>query len=198
MSDIFFLQHAGPALGLLEISSIARGMVVTDALVKHAPITILQAHPITPGKYIVLITGGEAEVAQSMARGLEVCADALIDQLHLPQVDPQVVPAISGKIRIIDPHQIDALGIVETFTVAAAILAADSAIKVSQTTLVQLRLAKGIGGRAFFVLTGELSQIEAAIAESRAIIKNDLLFTTEIIARPHIEMLENFCSGAVF
>ena len=39
-----------PALGLLEITGIARGLVVADAMVKRARVELLRSHPIDPGK----------------------------------------------------------------------------------------------------------------------------------------------------
>ena len=54
---------SGPALGLLELESLARGVVVADALVKQAAVHIALAEPVTPGKYLLVFTGAEAEVA---------------------------------------------------------------------------------------------------------------------------------------
>ena len=54
-----------PALAVLEIASIARGLTVADALVKRAPVRILRADPITPGKYLLVFAGGEEEIEEA-------------------------------------------------------------------------------------------------------------------------------------
>ncbi len=79
-----------------------------------------------PGKYLVLIGGEVADVEESLAAGREVGGAAAVDFVYLPQVHPEVVEAIGGG-RV--PEITDALGVVETTTVAAAIHAADAGVK---------------------------------------------------------------------
>lgn len=188
----------GPALGLVELASVARGMVVADAMVKRALITLVQAHPVTPGKFVVVVAGGEEEVEQAMRVGLELAADTLVDRLYLPKADPQLAPAMGGTVQLGQLRELAALGIVETFSVAAAVLAGDRAVKAAQVRLVQLRLARGLGGRAFFVLTGELHQIEAAVEAGRTIIHDGMLLTTEVIPRPHPDLLRELLRGTPY
>lgn len=185
----------GPALGLLEVASVARGMVAADAMVKRALVTLVRAHPVTPGKFVVLVAGGEEEVEQAMAEGVEVAADTLVDRLYLPKADPQLAPALDGGVQVEGIKDLDALGIVETFSVAAAVLSADRAVKAAAVRLVQLRLARGLGGRAFYVLTGELHQVEAGVGAGRTIVHDGMLLTTEIIARPHRDLLHELTRG---
>lgn len=184
--------RTGPALGLVEVASVARGMVVADAMVKRALITLIQAHPVTPGKFVVVVGGGEEEVEQSMAVGLEVAADTIVDRLYLPKADPQLAPAMSGEIQI-SAAEIGSLGIVETFSVAASVLAADRSVKAAEVRLIQMRLARGLGGKAFYTLSGELHQLEAAVAAGRTIIHDGMLLTTEIIPRPHPDLVREIC-----
>lgn len=178
--------RTGPALGLLEVSSVARGMVTADAMVKKALVTLVQAHPVTPGKFVTVIAGGEEEVEQAMAAGQAAAQDALVDRLYLPKVDPQVPAAMTERVQRKD---VDSLGIVETFSVAAAVLAGDRAVKAAEVRLMQMRLARGLGGKAFFTLTGQLHQVEAAIEAGRSILHDGMLLTTEIIARPHPDLI---------
>ncbi len=177
----------GPALGLVEVASVARGMVVADAVVKKAAVKLLASHPVTPGKYLVVVCGKVEEVHQALSAGLEKAQDTLVDHLFLAKIDPQIVPAMDGTIRA-NPTQ--SLGIVETFSVAAAVLAADRSLKEAEVVLVQMRLARGLGGRAFYVVAGELHQVEAAVAAGRTIIHDGMLFCSEIIANPDQGFLE--------
>ena len=185
----------GPALGLLESASVARGMVAAVAMVKRALVTLVKAHPVTPGKFVVLVAGGEEEVEQAMAEGLAIAADTVVDRLFLPKADPQLAPALGGAVQVERLTDLDSLGIVETFSVASAVLSADRAVKTAAVRLVQLRLARGLGGRAFYVLTGELDQIEAGVEAGRSIIHDGMLLTSEIIARPHRDLLRELLMG---
>lgn len=161
-------------------------MVVADAMVKRATVTLSEAHPITPGKFVVVVAGGEEEVAEAMEAGLEAAAATLVDRLFLPKADPQLAPAMQ---QTLPPRAVEALGIVETFSVAATVLAADRAVKAAEVLLVQMRLARGLGGKAYFVVSGELDQVEAAVEAARVGIHDGMLLATEIIPRPHPDMV---------
>src|SRR5262249_48308424 len=120
------------AVGAVETSSIAQGVVVGDAMVKTAEAALLQATTISPGKYWVLVGGDVATVRASLRRGIEVAADTLLDSLYIPQLHDQVLPAIAGTSGTIDA---DALGVIETLTAASAIEAADAAAKAADVRL---------------------------------------------------------------
>ena len=49
-----------PALGLLELDSIAAGIEAGDAMAKRAPVDVIRAGTVHPGKYLVLVGGGPA------------------------------------------------------------------------------------------------------------------------------------------
>jgi microcompartment protein CcmL/EutN len=176
----------GPALGLLELESIARGMVVADALVKRAAVRIAFAEAITPGKYLLIFSGPVAEVEESFKAAEHAGGALVIDRLLLPQLASGVARALLGTADQLQPGE--AVGIVETHTVAAAIRAADTAAKRAFVRLTQLHLARGIGGKGYFTLAGTQADVEAALEGAAAAIEPHLLVTTEIIERPHPEL----------
>ena len=59
----------GPALGVLELSSVARGVVTADAALKRAPSVLVSSRAVSGGKHLVIVEGGVAEVEESMAAG---------------------------------------------------------------------------------------------------------------------------------
>jgi microcompartment protein CcmL/EutN len=180
------MKFPGPALGLLELESLARGIVVADALVKKALVRIAIAEPVTPGKYLLVFSGSVAEVDEAFREAVAVAGAVLIDQLYLPQVSPALVRGLEGTV---DGYgRDDAIGIVETHTVAAALLAADTALKRAHVVLTHLQLAKGIGGKGWFTLAGAQHDVEAALEEAAAAIGANVLVTTELIQRPHLEL----------
>ena len=156
-------------------------------MLKQSPVTLLAAHPISPGKYMTLVGGEVADVDEALKAGIEKASDLLINQLFLPQVHPSVIPAISGN-KAVGPHL--SVGILETFSVASCVVAADIAAKTARIELVKIRLATGIGGKAYFVMCGALSDVEASLeAASAHVRKEGLLTASELIQNPHPDLL---------
>jgi len=175
----------GPALALLELESIARGFIAADALVKRAPVQLVQAEAITPGKYLLLFSGGVAEVEEAFAAGVEAAGTTLLDRLLLPYADEALLRALSGHFH---SGLEESVGVVETHTVAAALLAADKALKGAEVRLIQLQLARGIGGKGYFTLTGPLHMVEAALAIVSLAVTPPLLLATELLQSPHPDL----------
>ena len=177
-----------PALACIELTSIARGIRTCDEMAKKASIRVLEAATLCPGKYIIVI-GGEVELVQeSFEAGLETAGPAIVDRLMLPNAHPQLIPAIEATTEV---GEIDAAGVVETFAAASAILGADAACKRAAVQLIELRLARGLGGKAFFTLTGAQADVEAAVAAAEEVLgqTSGLLLRTEVIPRPHPQMV---------
>lgn len=150
-----------PALGLLELASIAVGIEAGDAMVKRAPVDVVHAGTVHSGKYLVLVAGAVADVEEALAAGLEVGQGCLVDTVFLPNVHAQVVAALRGA-RLAGTGE--ALGIVETTTVAATIEAADAGVKGARVRLLELHLADGLGGKGYLLFDGSVSDVEAAVA----------------------------------
>jgi len=174
------------ALGLIESLSIAQGMVITDAVAKKAEVQILEAAPICSGKFVLLFSGLVGPVTESHQAGLEAGAHHVVDEIFLPQVHDQVIPAVLGTAVV---ERVLALGVIETFSVASCVLAADAAVKAADVRLMEIRLARGLGGKGFFTLTGEQTEVEAALAAGQGIVQDTgMLCNQIIIPRPHPDL----------
>jgi len=175
-------------IGLLELCSVARGVEVADAVLKEAAVEMLFATPVHPGKYVMLFTGSVHDVRSSARRGVELAGGDLVDQLVIPQIHEQVVPMLrrrGGRIN----GQLDAIGVVETTTVASTIVAADLALKSASVDLIDLRIANGLGGKSFFVVTGEVSDVRSSVATGAGQAQGSGLLAREVvIPRPHPEL----------
>jgi len=178
------------AIGVLETSSVARGIEVADAVLKEAQVEMLFATPVHPGKYVMLYTGSVQDVRASTTRGAALAGGDLVDQLVIPQVHSQVVPMIKRTGRI--NGTLDAVGVVETNTVASTIASADVALKTATIDLVDIRLANGLGGKSFYVLTGALSDVRSAITAGAGQAGTSGLLAREVvIPRPHPELTQH-------
>ncbi len=149
-----------PALALVELDSIAAGIATGDAMAKRAPIDILRAGTVHPGKYLVLVGGTVGDVEEALAAGREVGAASILDVVFLPNAHPELIAAIGGTCR---EAAGEALGVIETATVAAIIEAADAGLKGARVRLVELRLADDLGGKGYLLFDGPVSEVEAAV-----------------------------------
>ncbi len=185
-----------PAIALLEFSSIAAGIEAGDAMVKRAPLDATYAGTIQPGRYLVLVGGDTASVEEAIAAGTAVAEAWLIDLVFLADVHPDVVAAISGRKLA---GRGEALGVIETQTVAAAIEAADAGIKGAQVELGELRLGDGLGGKGYVLFYGAVSDVEAAVSVGSGRIEGTgQLVERRVIAQLHPEMQENLAEDALF
>lgn len=179
--------HArGPALGVLEIATISRGVVVADAALKRAPAVLLSSRAVSGGKHLVMLEGGVAEVEEAMQAGVRAAGDVLLDQLELAAADDQVWPMLGAPVTPLDwdaDPAAEAVAIIETRTVCAALAAADAACKAAEVVVRDVRLAVDLAGKAYFTLTGSLDSIDASADAAREA-AGDRLVGAEVIAQP--------------
>lgn len=185
-----------PALALIDFSSVAAGIEAADAMAKRAQIDVIRAGTVQPGRYLVLVGGEVGDVEESIAAGRAVGGAAVLDWVFLPHVHPDVVAAIGGG-RVPDP--IDALGVVETATVAAVIRAADAGIKGADVRLVEVRLADGLGGKGIVLFAGLVADVETAVELGiGALERPDQLVRSVVIPKLHPSMWENVADATRF
>lgn len=176
----------GPALGILEIGTIARGVVAADAALKRSPALLLHSRAISGGKHLVVLEGGVAEVAEAMDAGRLAAGDQLLDQVELAAADDQVWPMLGAPIAPPDwsgDDDAEAVAIIETRTVCAAVAAADAACKIALVVVRDTRFAVDLAGKAYFTLTGTLDAIQAAAGAAQDA-AGDRIVALETIAQP--------------
>ena len=184
-----------PAIAILEFASIAVGIEAGDAMVKRAPLGVIQSGTVQPGKYLVLVAGDVASVDEALAAGHEVGGDAIVDRVFLPDVHPDVVAAMQGDRTFGDG---ESLGIIETATVAAVIESADAAAKGATVTVAQIEMADGLGGKGYVLLGGVLSEVEAAVDAGVAALSPAQLVASVVISQLHDEMRDDVVASPFF
>src|SRR4051812_15406444 len=91
------------SIGLVELSSVARGYTVEDAMIKAANIKIIMARTICSGKFLVAVAGNADSVSASLEAGVKAGRGAIIEKRHIPRVHPSIFPAIMGNVSL-DPN----------------------------------------------------------------------------------------------
>jgi len=174
------------AIGVVETLSIPMGVLAGDRMLKTARVELITAQTACAGKYIVAVCGRVAAVAAAVAAGKEAAAETLVDSLLIPNVDERVVRAMAGATDVGDAG---AVGLMETFSLASAIAGADAAVKAAQVELIEVRLGRGLGGKSFLAVTGDVASVEAAMdASRRAEGMEGLIASHVVIPAPHPEI----------
>lgn len=170
------------AIGMVEFVSIARGIYAADQMVKASDVDIATANSTCPGKYIAIVYGDVAAVENSVAVGKAEAGEFYVDDLIIPNVHPEIFPAITGTTM---PDSIQAIGVMETFSMATMITAADSILKAADLQAIELRLGNGLGGKAFFIFTGDVAAVQAGADAGRETGRETgLVVNIEVIPAP--------------
>ena len=180
-------QQTPQAIGCVETSSVAVGIQVADAMLKVAKVRMLASNPVCPGKYITLVGGAVAEVNSAVQAGSQAAKDTLVDSLVIPNVHTQVLESFTASTS---PRRLAALGIIETFSLASAIIAGDQAVKSASVDLLEIRLGRALGGKGYVLLTGEVAAVQAAVnAAVEAARTQGLLLASTVIPSPHQDLI---------
>ena len=175
------------ALGMIETNSIPAGIEAGDAMLKAASVTLTTAQPVCAGKYIVIVSGGVAAVEASVAAGAAVAGEVLVDSIVIPNVHEQVISAIGACSEA--PAN-GALGLIETFSLASAVICADAAVKAANVSLIEIRLGRGLGGKSFITMIGEVSAVRFAVQAAENLEEaKGMVARTVVIPSPHPDML---------
>ena len=170
------------AIGMVEFSSIARGIYAADQMGKISEVEIVTAQTICPGKYIALVEGDVAAVQDSVHIGEKFAGEYFVDSLVIPNVHHGIFPAITGATM---PEHVTALGIFETFSVATMITAADQILKAAELEAIEIRLGTGLGGKSFFTFTGDVAAVETGVEAGRGVAETKgLMVDAEVIPSP--------------
>ena len=175
------------AIGVVETNSIPLGVLAGDAMLKAAAVELVSAQTACAGKYIVLVSGDVAAVRAAVSAGEASAASAMIDSLVIPNVDERVIIAMSGAPTV---ETARAVGVVETFSLASAISVADISVKAADVDLIEVRLGRGMGGKSYVIITGEVAAVEASVraAEAGEGLEG-LIASSVVIPSPHMDMI---------
>jgi len=171
-------QPAPPSLGLIELSSICRGIETADRMLKAAQVSLVLSRTICSGKYLVLVAGEVHDVQASVEAGLDLARECVVDSFVIPDVHPDVFPALTSTGVL---TRREALGVLEAFSVAALVEAMDRVAKAAPVELVECRLAMALGGKAFVTLTGQVSAVRAVVEAGAAVVAEKGLLVNKVV-----------------
>ena len=174
------------SVGIVEFRSLAVGIAAVDTIVKASNVSIVDAKSICPGKYYIVFTGGAADVENSYKTIIAKSDTFIIDACTIMNVYPQLFSALTQTTII---NGLNAIGVIETLTSPSIFLAADTAVKTSNVDLVEIRIARALGGKNFCVINGDISSVKEAVLTGIQYAKEkDFLVDYQVIASPHPDL----------
>ncbi|MDR3048915.1 MAG: BMC domain-containing protein [Elusimicrobiota bacterium] len=176
------------ALGLIEFKTVPIAVFAVDAMLKEGRVELIFSAPTCPGKYIAMVSGEVADVESAIKRGVGAGEAFVIDSYIIPNISEYVFPALTGTVN---SPEIEALGLIETITAVSAVMVGDIVVKASNIRLLELRLARGLGGKGEVFYTGELGDVEAATKNALELMgKDGVIVSTAVIPRPTKSLIE--------
>ena len=159
-------MSANVSAGTVELTSVAAGYEVLDALIKAADVVVLQARHVCSGKFFIVYSGKIADVETAMQTARKVGGEFVEDYLTVANAHPGLFPAMAQTVAL-PPGKLMSLGVVETKTASSALVAADAAAKAADVVLLKIVSAM-LGGKGYFTMTGSVASVETAIEAARA------------------------------
>lgn len=147
------------AIGVIELKSIPKGVEAADAALKSAGVEMVSSHPSCPGKYEIILTGSISNVTAAVSHVVAKFEGYVIDSSIMGRIDEQVISALFGTTTT---EAKGSLGVLETFSAASIIKAADVAVKTARVSIYDLRVSRGMGGKGVVFLVGEIGDVTAA------------------------------------
>lgn len=180
------------AIGAIELSSIGLGYKAQDAMLDAADVEILIARTICSGKYLIVVGGSVDDVQTAVRAGVDDAGESIIDQLVIPNVDSQVFPALGQSVTL-EADDVEALGVVESFSGVSILQAADAACKAARVTLFRIHVAMALGGKGFCLMAGNLGQVRDAVrAGAQQCRDRGLLVSEVVIPRPNQALFSEY------
>jgi len=164
-------------------------MLATDQLLKAADVELIEALTVCPGKFLAMFKGELSAVNAATQSVVLTYGEHIIDSFVLGNPHESIFSALYGATST---DCMRSLGILETFSAAAIVVAADTAAKTADVMLVEIRVARGMCGKSYLLLTGEVAAVQAAIDSARTITgENGMLLDCAVIPKPDSQLWES-------
>ena len=173
-------------LAVVEFKSIARGIYVTDAMLKAANVNLVMSSSLCPGKYLTIVEGETSAVENSLKVADEIGKRHVFSSEIINSINSKVLDAIYGKIA---GKPWGSIAIIESMQMANLISSADAAADAADIEFTDFRLARGCGINSFYIFNGELSSVrEGARVASEYLMDRGALLAGRVISGPDPEV----------
>lgn len=162
------------SIGAIEFKSIAKGIEISNEIVKKSLVEVLYLKSICPGKFLIIISGDTSYVNEAIDYGIAKGCNYIVDSFIINVINEEIINGLKHKYKKL--KNISSIGILETNKVCSGLKALDKTLKSSDVTLIKLQLSFAIGGKLVYIVSGDLSSLEYGINEGISILrKNDIV-----------------------
>ncbi|MEG0050791.1 MAG: BMC domain-containing protein [Terrisporobacter sp.] len=177
------------SIGAIEFKSIAKGIEVSNDMVKKFYVEVLYLKSICPGKFLIIIAGETSYVNESINYGLTKGKGYIVDSFIINSISEDIINGIKHKYKTLE--NIRSIGILETNKVCSGIKALDKTLKYSDVNLVKLQLSFAIGGKLVYIVEGDASSLEHGIEEGKSILNSKDIISDSIIQSVDNQIIKN-------
>ena len=167
------------SIGAIEFKSIAKGIEVSNEIIKKFSVEVLYLKSICPGKFLIIVSGQTSYVNECIDYGLEFGNGYIVDSFVINAIAQEIIYGFKNKYEKLD--NINSIGVVETNKVCAGIKMLDKTLKFGDVSLVKLQMSFAIGGKLVYIVSGDLSSLQYALEESKATVKEKEIIYITII-----------------
>lgn len=176
------------ALGVIEFSSIARGIETSDIMVKSSAVELLTLKHICPGKFLVIICGDVEDVKIAIEKTVSTGEGKIIETAVISNAHNDLLLAFRNKAEMLIG---DSIGIFEVSTVTSALISLDLVLKSSNVNLYKLVMGNGIGGKSYYIVMGDVGSVEEAMKIACNSICVEKIIHKTVIPFPYQDIINN-------
>ncbi len=177
------------SIGAIEFKSIAKGIEVSNDMVKKSFVEVLYLKSICPGKFLIIIAGETSQVKECVDYGLDKGSGYIVDNFIINSVHEDIVNGLKHKYKPIE--NITSIAVMETSKVCAGIKSLDKTLKSSDVVLLKLQLSFAIGGKLVYIVAGDLSSLEVGISEGKSMLNSKDIINISIIPSVDKQIIKN-------
>lgn len=177
------------SIGAIEFKSIAKGIEVSNDMVKKSFVEVLYLKSICPGKFLIIIAGETSQVKECVDYGLYKGSGYIVDNFIINAVHGDIVNGLKHKYKSME--NITSIAVMETRKVCVGIKSLDKTLKSSDVVLLKLQLSFAIGGKLVYIVTGDLSSLEVGIGEGKSMLNSKEIINISIIPSVDKQIIKN-------
>lgn len=177
------------SIGAIEFKSIAKGIEVSNEIIKKSLVEVLYLKSICPGKFLIIVSGETSYVNECIDYGLKIGDKYILDSFVINAIAQEIIDGLKNKYEKLD--SINSIGVVETNKVCAGIKMLDKTLKSGEVSLVKLQLSFAIAGKLVYIVSGDLSSLQYSLEESNRVVKEKEIIYMTIIPSVDEKIIKN-------
>lgn len=172
------------AVYLVEFGSIPAGIDMLDRMMDRCSALIIYAKPVCIGKFLIVLGGEVDDVREAQAVVLESGEKRVLQQYLLTSAHEEILAYFRRAPGANASTGPVAIGMLETVDAVSGFRSLDAALKGGSVSLEQVWLGHFIGGKFCYILSGQVGDVQAALAAAEITLEPKRLVDSRVIPSP--------------